>query len=355
VKARTDGDAWLMHAEKLLQRRHIAFAAAAFDHAELLGADPDQCSAGRWLLAMLSGKFESAWREGDAIRRRGTPDANRFWQGEDISGKRVIVRCLHGLGDAIQFLRYAPLLRNRTGRLIVQVPPRFVELAVYLDGVDEVITWGGGGGGPEPDWDVQIEVIELPYLFRTVQDDLPVATNYLKLPREVLDNAYAKPDLPGNFQVGLVWAGGEWNTSRSVPLELMTPLLQTGGCEFWNLQGMPARADWVRFSDFDGCHSAEHCADSVLGLAGLIAQLDLVITTDTLAAHLAGALGTPAWVMLEYAADWRWMHGREDCPWYPSVRLFRQKARGNWHSVVQQLRANLEDLTAARCEGRLVA
>src|SRR3954452_5184198 len=176
----------LLDAEDRLDRRDLAGAMEAFDAAEREGANADRCSAGRWMVSMLRGDFESAWRESDAIRRRGAPDPHRFWNGEDIRGKRVIVRCLHGFGDAVQFLRYAPALRARAKHVLFEVAPRFVELARSFDGVDHVITWGGEAPGVAPEWDVQMEVMELPYFFRTEVRDLPVAERYLRLPEQVL-------------------------------------------------------------------------------------------------------------------------------------------------------------------------
>jgi len=194
----------LQRAELLLESRNLAHAVAAFDHAELLGASADRCSAGRWLAAMLRGDFPAAWSESDAIRQRGAPDPNRFWQGEDICGKRVMLRCLHGFGDAVQFLRYAPQLRLLASKLTVQLPPAMLEIAPYFEGVREVITWG-----QDPKWDVQMEIIELPYVFRTRLEDLPIATNLPELPAVIVDkfevviaNSDAEPaELTGCFLI----------------------------------------------------------------------------------------------------------------------------------------------------------
>ncbi|HKO17371.1 MAG TPA: hypothetical protein VJU82_00640, partial [Acidobacteriaceae bacterium] len=147
----------LRYAEWLLECRKLAHAVPALNCAELRGASPDRCSAGRWLAAMLRGDFPAAWVESDAIRSRGAPDLNRFWQGEDIRGKRVIVRCLHGFGDAVQFLRFAPMLRALVSKLIVEVPPAMSEIARCFQGVDSVITWGEQAPAVPPQWDVQVE------------------------------------------------------------------------------------------------------------------------------------------------------------------------------------------------------
>ena len=329
-------------AEELLRRRELAPAERAFELAEWCGAGEDQCAAGRWLLAMLRGSFETAWQESDSIRRRGAPDPNRFWTGEDFTGKRVMLRCLHGLGDAVQFLRYAPMLKERAAKLIVEAPPALMELAPFFDCVDDVITWGELAPRVQPEWDVQMEIVELPYVFRTEIQDLPIATEYLRLPQHVLSSVVPRPSRADALRVGLVWACGEWNPTRSVPVQCLTPLVETEGCEFWNLQGGAARGEWKLLGRGARLHDAPELSNTVLRLAALIANLDVVITPDTLAAHLAGALGVPALVMLERAADWRWMHGREDSPWYPSLRLFQQRTEGDWCGVAERVRAALQ-------------
>jgi len=344
----------LHYAERLLESRELGRAVIALNCAELRGASPDQCSAGRWLAAMLRGDFSAAWAESDAIRARGAPDPNRFWQGEDIRGKRVIVRCLHGFGDAVQFLRFAPMLRALASKLIVEVPPAMLEIARCFKGVDTVITWGEQAPAFPPQWDVQIEILELPYLFRTSLEDLPIARQYLRIPPSVLRSVAPRPHSSESLHVGLVWASGEWNLARSVPLELLRPVVSTHGCEFWNLQGGPQREQWSRLGGRPWLHDSWPSCNSILKLAAMIAQLDLLITPDTLAAHLAGALGRPAWVMLEHASDWRWMHARTDSPWYPSLRLFRQHAPGDWQEVVRSMQSALGDL-AGTAEERLVA
>ena len=336
------GEALLAEAEDTLTRRDLPAALAVFDRAEAAGAEPDRCSAGRWMAHVLLGDYRSAWRESDATRRRGTPDPHRFWDGEEITGKRVIVRSLHGFGDAMQMLRFAPMLASRAQSLMIEVAPRLVELARCIGGVSEVITWGVEAPDTPPAWDVQCEVMELPYLFRIAAADLPVATGYVTVPEPVLEQTRVRmgPRLAGRRRIGIVWAASEWDPERSVPLALLEPLLAREDAEFWNLQhgelglsmsGVPMRS------------ATEICGDGLLALAATINQLDLVITVDTLAAHLAGALGRPAWLLLQHAADWRWMHGREDSPWYPTLRLFRQPAPGDWPCVIEAVQRALTE------------
>ncbi len=328
----------LLGAENCLDRRDLATALTGFDQAEASGADPDRCAAGRWMAFMLRGDFASAWCESDAIRRRGAPDPHRFWNGEDIRGRRLIVRCLHGFGDAVQFLRHAPALRQIAAEVIFEVPPRFVELARYFDGVDNVITWGEPASRPQ--WDVQMEVMELPYFFRTELNDLPLREKYLHLPDRVLHSVTQEMRDSTRPRVGVVWNAGQWNPSRAVPFSALAPLLESADCEFWSLQGPDAVAEGTSY-DRHFLREVPGGRDSILMLAAVIAQLDLVLTVDTLAAHLAGALSTPAWVILQHAADWRWMTETARSPWYPSLRLFRQCRPGDWTGVVAEVQRSL--------------
>lgn len=280
-------------------------------------ADSDRCAGGRWLASMLRGEFEAAWCE-----------------------------C-----DAVQFLRYVPALQAMVSELIVEVPPPMVELAQCFDGLGRVISWGDAAPAEAPEWEVQVEINELPYLFRTQAAELPWATEYLRVPAEWLAAARPEAVCGRSLRVGVVWACGEWNPARSIPLAMLEPVLRTRGCEFWNLQGGGVRGEWARLERRSGLHAAQGCGASLTHLAALIAQLDLVITPDTLAAHLAGAQGVAAWVMLPYAADWRWQHGREDSPWYPTLRLFRQRSPGDWEGVAGEVQCALERYAAAfaRC------
>lgn len=323
-------------AEELLAHRALRPAIECFNRAEARGADADRCSAGRWMVSTLRGDFASAWRENDRVRERGAPDANRYWQGDDIAHKRVIVRCLHGFGDTVQFIRYAVLLNSRAAKVIWEVPPAMEALASCFRGVDHVQPWREEYRAC-PDWDVQVEVTELPYLFRTTVADLPIASRYIDLPAATIRRAAREMGRKTAPRVGLVWSAGSWNTARSMPSELVRLLLRCEDCEFWNLQGGPSR----QIGGDEQLRDSPGCDDGLLPLAGVISQLDLVITVDTLAAHLAGSLGIPTWLKLQYAADWRWMDGCDDSPWYPSMRIFRQPAPNRWIDVVEAVRAEL--------------
>lgn len=325
----------LEQAERSLDERRVDQSWPLFLEAESAGADPDRCSAGRWQAAMLRGDFEAAWKENDVIRRRGAQGPDCLWSGEAIDGKRVIVRCLHGFGDAVQMLRYAPALAARAADVTYEADPRLLPLLRHFPAVKQVIDWNDR----DPAWDLQIEVMELPYLFRTTQSELPLAARYLALPQARTEAAARQLGPKRRPRVGLVWTCGEWNPSRNVPPDVLAPLASLD-VEFWSLQSRSA----IEFCSALPLRDGRKITDGLLPLAAIIANLDLVITPDTLAAHLAGALGKPACVMLQFAADWRWMLDRSNTPWYPSLRLYRQPAPGDWPSVIDAIQADVEAL-----------
>jgi hypothetical protein len=297
-------------------------AIEAFYAAEQHGADADRCAGGRWHCWMLKGNFHQAWKESDAIRHRGAPDPNRFWNGDDFTGKRVIVRCLHGYGDAIQMLRYAPVLRQRARYLTLEVPPQLYGLAQCFPAVDDVVYWSDISP-----WEVQMEVMELPYIFRASTTTVPLQIPCLALPHSAVADARMRIATRNKPRIGIFWMGGRWNPSRSLPFSALRPLLRTEGLSFWSLQRTHENLAW---NDFWLSRNARPntCAEGLLSLAAMIQQMDLVITIDSIAAHLAGALSTPVWTLLPRYADWRWMLHRSSSPWYPTMRLVPADTRG---------------------------
>lgn len=185
---------------------------------------------------MLLGDFAAAWRESDAIEERKFRDADKFLDSNAIAGKKIIVRCLHGFGDTVQFLRYASCLEKTAANVIWELQPALMEMAPYFYGIRNFITWNNHlcyG----TDWDVQLEVMDLPYLFRTTIEDLPLTENYIQLPDQALYSIANQMDQRSMPRIGLVWQAGEWNPARSIPFHLLEPILQNQDCEFWNLQG----------------------------------------------------------------------------------------------------------------------
>ncbi len=288
-----------------------------------------------WEQAMSAGDFSLGWHIND-ISKQHWPSAHRLWKGRSSAGDKLLVRCLHGLGDAVQMLRYAPQLSALAAGTVFEVPAGLLPLAPYFRGVTQIASVESY----TPRWTrgMQIEIMEAPYLFRTSLSQLPLSSSYLTLPSTAIAERAASMGKRRKPRVGLVWSGGDWDRERWIPLRRLEPLLALQQLEFWNLQGGAAAKQAQGLALKTSFHYGQR---DLAALAATISNLDLIITVDTLAAHLAGALGIPAWVLLKHKADWRWLVDRSDSPWYPSLRLFRQPAPGSWDEVVTAVREEL--------------
>ena len=292
----------------------------------------DERDAREWIELARRGDFESAWMVSDRILERHTarPDFARprhvqsIWTGESLHARRVLVRCYHGLGDTIQFIRYVPSLRAIAREVIVWAPPALLPLLQSVGGVDRLLPLHDGA--PEVDYDVDVEVMELPFVFRTTLHTIPQRVPYLHAPAS---------SLPGvRPRVGLVWRCGDWERHRSLPFDRIAPLLEIERFTWCSLQlGRRPQETHARLLDVS--------APGVQDAAARIAALDLLITIDSMPAHLAGALGVPVWTLLLKDADWRWMETGETTPWYPTMRLFRQQRDGDWEDVIERVRVAL--------------
>ncbi len=292
-----------------------------------------------WIEAMRRGDFAAAWTISDALLplartqdHRSVPrHLQNIWDGTPLEGKRVLVRCYHGLGDTIQFIRYAALLKHVAKRVVVWVQPSLIPLLSGIEGIDELVPLHDGA--PQVEYDVDVELNELPYVFRTTLGNVPAEVPYLHVKPELLGN-------PEKFKVGLIWQSGEWEASRSIPFPRVRPLAQVSDIQWHILQRDAVEAGW------DGEFGVISGGDNPLDDARVMRALDLVISVDTMTAHLAGALGCNVWTLLPYEADWRWMKDREDSPWYPTMRLFRQKSPKNWKEVIEEVALELTKVAA---------
>jgi len=296
---------------------------------------PDHAPPDPWMHHMRRGEFEAAWPHSDAAlqARAGQPcwhlprHLQHIWTGRPLAGRRVLVRCYHGLGDTIQFARYLPLLATVAAEVSVWAQPPLLPLLRTVPGVAQLLPLHDGT--PEATYDLDLEIMELPHVFRTTLATIPAAIPYL----------YAEPLLlpkaPQQLAVGLVWQAGDWDARRSVPFELLAPLAAVPGVQLHILQANAEAAGW---REGVGLNPGEF---SLYDYARRLRGLDLLITVDSMPAHLAGALGVPVWTLLQAQADWRWLEGRTDSPWYPTMRLFRQEQAGDWAGVVARVAAEL--------------
>jgi hypothetical protein len=317
------------------RQRRIVDALAEFSLAAQYGLDPDEAAGERWMGHMLLGDFESAWRETDNIEHgpaSGKGGRGLLWNGSDFGDKRVLVECRHGLGDTLQFARYGPLLKRVCRSAVLRCQPNLVSLLARCDLFDRVVP----AGGPVPDHDVAIESMELPYAFRTTVGSVPCDVPYVAAGRA--------SELDGSgMRAGLVWASGPYDTSRSIPLAKFAVLEQVRPLTWIPLQHGPEYGQLRRDGPRLGITKIKAPADDeALTTARQIARLDLVLSVDTMVAHLAAAMGKPVWLLLPFEADWRWMLRREDSPWYPSMRIFRQSRPGDWDDPLRRVAGELQ-------------
>ena len=315
---------------------------AAFD--ELLRAEPGMVEAqiDRALSLLLMGDLVRGW-EGYEWRWRlkGNPPARTFaqpaWQGEEVKGLRMMVYAEQGAGDSIQFARYVPELACRGARVIFECPAPLVRLFGSLQGVDQVIAKGDA----LPAFDRHCALMSLARCFKTTLDAIPAPVPYLSSPGKTPELPGRAGANPGDLKIGLAWAGNPTHQNdrhRSISLKGLQPLLAQAGATFYSLQVPPDPAlAALAPAVVDLSPLIRDYADT----AALVSQLDLVIAVDTSVAHLAGALACPCWLLLPYAPDWRWLLGRADSPWYPTLRLFRQPRPGDWAAVVNQVAGEL--------------
>ena len=301
-----------------------------------------------WLRHMRRGAWSEAWAESDAVLRarallscRHLPRHQQWvWDGTPPDGRRLLVRCYHGLGDTIQFVRFAPELRRRGAEVTFWAQPALLPLLATAPGVDRLLPLHDGV--PDVAYDMDVEVMELAHVVRAAPETVGRHVPYLRA-----DPAPVPRD--GRLAVGLAWDCGDWlRERRAVPFPLLAPLAAVEGVRLHVLQRGPGLAQAATHPAFD-------CAvgsDDVLQTARVMRALDLVISVDTMPAHLASALGVPVWTLVPHDPDWRWMEGREDSPWYPTMRLFRQPSPGAWEPVIARVAGELARLVRGRRAGR---
>jgi tetratricopeptide (TPR) repeat protein len=330
----------------VLQERRYSEALEAYD--EAIAADPAHAAArgNRAMLLLLLGRLregfaEYEWRwsmPGFATPRREFPQP--MWTGDALAGRTLFVHAEQGLGSAIQFVRYAGLAAAKGGRLLLECQRPLQRLFAH-----SLARPGGPAAGVVvkgeelPAFDCHAPLMSLPHLLGTTLDTIPGEVPYLTARRE--DIAAWRERLAGvpRPRVGLVWAGNanhENDNNRSMPAQFLSPLVANTRATFFSLQ-VPAARDAVTAFPAGSIVDLAPDLGDFAETAAVIANLDLVISVDTAVAHLAGALARPVWLLLPYAPEWRWLLDRDDSPWYPTMRLFRQGKAGDWESLVERV------------------
>lgn len=325
---------------------------------DALSIDPNYAEA-RFAMStalLLQGNFKAGWKGYEsrwAANRVKIPEvfAARRWDGSELNGKRILLQAEQGLGDTIQFIRYAELVAARDGRVLIQCRPELLRLLKGQCQIAELFT----GSKDLPAFDAYCPLLSLPHIFDTTLETIPSTVGYLK-PEGALAEAWQQRFAaePPGLRVGLAWAGDPGHrrdAERSIGLQALEPLGKIPGARFYSLQTGPA-ANQLKldcpedFAVTDWTDSLKDLADTAAMLMGL----DLVITVDTAVAHLAAALGKKTWTLLPFAPDWRWMTARQDSPWYPTMKLFRQPQPGRWQEAVKTLSEELAGLGPTQTE-----
>ena len=288
-----------------------------------------------WVSAMRTGEFDRAWTitdrdlatycQAQGDKHKGPRHLQRIWRGEELRNRRVLVRCYHGLGDTIQFARFLPPLAELAGGLIVWCQPELLPLIERVEGVDRVIALHDGT--PAADFEVDIEIMEIPHAIRACRDLIELRRPYLTLPPRPMPRRVARREA---LAVGLVWEVGNWDKRRAVPAQLLNKL-NGQGIELYSLQRGAAP------DEVDQIGAREVSTPNIVELGDRLGELDLVVSVDTMVVHLAGALGYEPWVMLHADCDWRWPMRGGASLWYPRARLFHQRLAGDWADVIDDV------------------
>jgi tetratricopeptide (TPR) repeat protein len=319
-------------------------------NAEALRLSPDHVGArncqAMWRLQM--GDFARGWEDYEWRWKKAKVTPREFtqplWDGSPLEGRTILIHTEQGLGDTLQFIRYAPLIKRRGGTLIVECPTALGPLLAGCAGIDRLIA----RGAPPPPFDVHAPLLSLPRILGTTLANVPAEVPYLVADADLVESWRSElSGIPG-IKIGIAWQGNPRfpaDCMRSIPLTHFTPLAQVEGVRLFSLQKGAGREQLPAVSSYlpviDLADRLDETTGGFMDTAAVMKSLDLVVTSDTAVAHLAGGLGVPVWVALGVGSDWRFLQGREDSPWYPTMRLFRQTQMRDWDSVFDRIAAEL--------------
>jgi tetratricopeptide (TPR) repeat protein len=319
-------------------------------NAEALRLNPDHIGAhncqAMWRLQM--GDFARGWEEYEwrwkkaKVTRRDFPQP--LWDGSRLEGRTILIHTEQGLGDTFQFIRYAPLVKQHGGTVILECPTALGPLLASCMGIDRLIA----RGAPLPPFDVHAPLLSLPRIFGTTLASVPADVPYLCADAALVESWRSELSSVPGVKIGIAWQGNPRfpaDCMRSIPLTPFTPLAQVEGVRLFSLQKGTGREQLAAVATYlpviDLADRLDETTGGFMDTAAVMKNLDLVVTSDTSIAHLAGALGVPVWVALGLGADWRFLVGREDSPWYPTTRLFRQTRMGDWDGVFERIATEL--------------
>jgi tetratricopeptide (TPR) repeat protein len=337
-------------------------ALAAYDHALALAPNDRQIRVNRAVARLHAGRFAEAWQDKDWVLtepgRTALPSDRLlppFSRLPGLAGCTLLVVQEEGLGDTLQFVRYLPLLAERGARIVAAVPQTLTRLLRSVPGIAEV----PDGDAPVPEYDFYCSFNGLPRAFDTTLDTIPSKVPYLTANPSLAQVWAARLPHKPAFRIGLCWAGQArpWldgfiglDRRRSTNLATLAPLAAVPGVCFVSLQKGPA-AGQIGAAGFDVFDPMAEVADFA-DTAAIVANLDLVVSVDTSVVHLAGAMGKPGFLLDRYDNCWRWLSGRDDSPWYPTLRIFRQRQSGEWAPVIERVATALAAMVAHPSRGR---
>jgi tetratricopeptide (TPR) repeat protein len=340
-------------ATALIAQGEVEEALAVYDR--MLADQPDSPTLhmSRALVLLGMGRWEQGWKEYEWRWRTpefgGMPFSQPLWDGSEMPGRTLLVHTEQGLGDTILAVRYVPLVKRRSGATVVFACPKaLLRLLGDFPGADRIVEQGVA----LPDFDCHAPLLSLPGIFRTTPDSVPAEAPYLHADGALVEQWGRELPVGRDFKVGIAWQGNprfpadRW---RSIPLARFAPLAAVEGVRLYSLQkghGSEQLRE-IPFPVVDLGPRLDETAGAFMDTAAVLKNLDLLIAADTAAIHLAGALGVPVWLAQSFAAHWVWLRDREDSPWYPSVRIFRQKTYGNWEEVFARMATELTSLAAA--------
>jgi Tfp pilus assembly protein PilF len=326
-------------------RGRLADAVDAYSQAIRLSPSYGPAHMNRALAWLQMGEFERGWAEYEWRFRcpeHPVPEYTQpAWNGAPLAGRTILLWTEQGLGDNLQFIRYAPIIERSGARVLVSSPASLCKILATSPGVAEVICHGS----PLPEFDWHAPLMSLPRILRTTSKAIPAEVPYLSADPSLVERWRSKLAGEDGFRIGIAWQGNpdhKKDRHRSFPLLKFEPLARVPGTRLFSLQqghGMEqlaAAADHLVLRDLGP--ELQDFEDT----AAVIRNLDLIVAPDTSLAHLAGALGTPVWVALPFAPDWRWFLDRDDTPWYPTMRLYRQRRWGDWDDVIERITSDLQ-------------
>ncbi len=337
----------------LRDQRKLPESVAAYQEAIRLQPDFAEAHRNLGMVWLLQGDLENGWPAYEWRRKVKRLAYETFsqplWDGSLLAGKTILLHAEQGLGDTLQFIRFAALVKEHGGNVVLECPAELVRLVRNCPGVDQIAPQGS----PRPGFDVQAPLLSLPYILRTTPANIPSSVPYLSVAAEIIERwrqEIAGAACDASLKVGIVWQGNPRlaqpecraaDRRRSVPLAHFEALASVPGVRLFSLQKEHGTEQLVALKDRLGIIDLGARLADFTDTAAAMMNLDLLVSADTAPLHLAGALGRPVWAVLPYSGCWRWFHDREDSPWYPSVKLYRQRQPGDWQEVFARIARDL--------------